>query len=189
VAVLATVCLPLLCALGVAGYFRLSSETQALRRSLMSSVAGQWDQKFAVHVGRLTLGLVRIGARFVNLPPEPRAALDALHGAELGVYRLQQEPVSIDHRTIFPAADRAMRARGWERIVAVIRPHELVGVYIPHRGVLPGRMECCLVVLKDRDLVVASARGSLEPLMKIAVKQIGSAGLPNALSGVALPAF
>ncbi len=168
VVVLAVVCLPLFCAVGIAGYFRLGSDTQALRGSLMSSVTGQWEKKFAVHVGGLTLGLARAGARFVNLPAEPRAALEALHGAEVGVYRLAQEPAFVDHGTIFPAADRAMSAQGWERIVALVQPHELVGVYIPRKGVSRGRMACCLVVLKDRDLVVVSARGNVDPLMKLA---------------------
>jgi hypothetical protein len=67
-AAIAIVCLPLVCAIGVAGYFRLSSETQALRGSLMNLTPGAWDKKFAVHVGSLTMGLVRIGSRFLKLP-------------------------------------------------------------------------------------------------------------------------
>jgi hypothetical protein len=65
-------CLPLLCAVGIAGYFRLSSATEALRSSVIESVPGQWDKRFAVHVGGLTLGLVRFGSLFFNLPPEPK---------------------------------------------------------------------------------------------------------------------
>ncbi len=189
VAALVIVGMLLACAAGVAGYFRLGSETRALRGSLMATVAGQWEKKFAVHVGWLTLGLVRVGTRCVNLPPEPRAALDALHGLEVGVYRLQHQPVSLDRRTIFPDADRVMRVRGWERIVGVVRSHELVGIYIPRKGLSPGRMACCLVVLKDRDLVVASARGSLEPLLRIAAKHLDSADIRNAVNGGALQAY
>jgi hypothetical protein len=162
VAALAILCVPLFCAVGVAGYFRLGSETTALRRSLMGSVAGEWDKKFAVHVGSLTMGLVRTGSRFVNLPPEPRAALEALHGAEIGVYKLREEAAPVDYRAIFLAADRAMKARGWERVVGVARGDEFVAVYIPRNGVLPGKMACCLAVLQERNLVVGSARGNLE---------------------------
>src|SRR6185436_3131332 len=128
-AVIAIVCLPLLCAMGVAGYFRLGSETQALRGSLMNLTPGQWDKQFAVHVGSLTLGLVRIGSRFFKLPPEPRAVLDAVHTAEVGVYRLKPERSSIDYATILVSADKAMRARGWERVVGVAERQELVAVY------------------------------------------------------------
>src|SRR3974377_1799164 len=80
---------PLLCGFGVSGYFRLSSETKALRGSLMSAVPGQWDKRFAVGVGSLTLMLGRGVTHYFKLPPEPKAALDAVHGVEVGVYRLQ----------------------------------------------------------------------------------------------------
>jgi hypothetical protein len=171
IVLLVILCLPLCCAIGIAGYFRLSSETRALRKTVMGSVPGQWDKRFAVHVGSLTMGLVRAGSRFVNLPPEPRAALDALHGAEVGVYRLHQNPVSVGPATIFVAADKAMKARGWERIVGVVQADQLVAVYIPLKGISPGRMACCVVVLHERDLVVASAHGDLGPLLQIAEKR------------------
>jgi hypothetical protein len=44
----------------------------------------------------------------------------------------------------------------------------LVGIYVPRRGVSLKYAECCLVVWHDRELVVASVRGNLEPLMEIA---------------------
>src|SRR5512135_3087355 len=79
-------CLPLLCAIGIAGYFRLSSATQALRSSVIESVPGKCDKRLVVHVGGLTLSLVRLGSRLFSLPPEPKAALEALRGAEVGIY-------------------------------------------------------------------------------------------------------
>jgi hypothetical protein len=170
-ALLVILCVPLFCAIGVAGYFRLSSETKALRKTVMSSVPGQWDKRFAVHVGGFTMGLVRFGSRFANLPPEPRAALEALHGAEVGIYRLHENPVSIAPTAIFMAADKAMKARGWERIVGVAQADQLVAVYIPLKGISPGRMACCVVVLHERDLVVASAHGNLGPLLQITEKK------------------
>ena len=91
-------CVPLLCAVGIAGYFRLSSATEALRSSVIESVPGQWDKRFAVHVGGLTLGLVRFGSLFFNLPPEPKAALETLHGAEVGVYKLHDAPSALDRQ-------------------------------------------------------------------------------------------
>ena len=39
-------CLPLLCAIGIAGCFRLSSATEALQSSVIESVPGQWDKRF-----------------------------------------------------------------------------------------------------------------------------------------------
>src|SRR5437867_11632385 len=86
--------------IGVTGSFRLSSEAADLRSSLMKSVPGTWNKKIAVHVGGLTMGLVRHCLRLFNLPPEPRAAFEALRGAEVGVYQLQPSRLSIDRGAI-----------------------------------------------------------------------------------------
>ena len=69
-----------LCVVGVTGYFRLGSDSAALRSSLMKSVAGQWHKTIAVHVGGLTMSVLRTGLRWVKFPAEPRAALEALRG-------------------------------------------------------------------------------------------------------------
>ena len=165
-------CLPLLCAIGIAGCFRLSSATQALRNSVIESVPGKWDKRFAVHVRGLTLGLVRFGSRFFNLPPEPKAALEALQGAEVGVYNLHDAPSALDYSAMFTAADKCMRRRGWERIVGVARGRQFVAVYMPRNLRTVKRMACCVAVLNEQDLVVASARGNLEPLLELATQRL-----------------
>lgn len=169
VALALVLCLPLLCAIGIAGYFRLSTTMQTLRSSVMESVPGKWDKRFAIHVGGLTLELVRLGSRFFNLPPEPKAALEALHGAEVGVYKLQTAPATLDYSAVFTAADKSMTQCGWERIVGVVQGRQFVAVYIPRDLRAPKRMACCVVVLNEQDLVVASARGNPEPLLSIAI--------------------
>ena len=170
-------CLPLLCAIGIAGCFRLSSATQALRNSLIESVPGQWDKRFAVHVPGLALGLVRFGSRFFNLQPEPKAALETLHGAEVGVYNLQDAPSALDYSAMFTAADKCMKRRGWERIVGVARGRQFVAVYMPRNLRTAKRMACCVAVLNEQDLVVASARGNLEPLLELATQRLQEDGL------------
>jgi len=134
----------------------------------MDSVAGQWHKRFAIHVGGLTLGVVRLGSHCFNLPPEPKAALEALRGAEVGLYRLEDSPSVVDPPAVFAAADKAMKRRGWERVVGVAERRELVAIYLP-RNVQPSkRMACCVLVLKERELVVASARGNVAPLLELA---------------------
>jgi hypothetical protein len=172
VVLLMLLCLPLFGAAGVASYFRLSSQTRALRGSLMRSIPGQWDKRFAVNLGGFTLGAVRYGSRFFHMPPEPRAALEALHAAEVGVYRLQDQLESLDYNAVFLEADKSMRARGWERVVAVTQPRGMVMVYVPRKGISTSRMSCCVMVLQERDLVIASARGDLEPLLELAEKRL-----------------
>ncbi len=165
-------CLPLLCAIGIAGYFRLSSATQALRSSVIESVPGKWDKRLAVHVGGLTLSLVRLGSRLLSLPSEPKAALEALHGAEVGIYRLQDAPSALNYSAMFAATDKSMKRRGWERIVGVARDRQFVAVYMPRNLRTVKRMGCCVAVLNEQDLVVASASGNLEPLLELARQRL-----------------
>lgn len=165
-------CLLLLGAIGITGCFRLSPATRALRAGVIESLPGQCEKRLAVHVGGLTLGLARFGSRFFNLPPEPKAALAALHGAEVGVYELRHAPSALDYSAVFTAADKSMRRRGWERIVGVIQGSQLVAVYTPRDLRAPERMACCILVLNERKLVVAAARGNLEPLLEVARQRL-----------------
>jgi len=167
---------------GVAGYFRLSSETTLLRQSVMKSVPGPWDKRFAARLGSLTLCAVRLGAHWAHLPSEARAGLAALRGVDVGVYQLQREPGAPDCGAVFQAADEVMTRRGWERVLGVAQPTGVVGIYLPRKGVSCSAMRCCLLVLEERNLVVASARGNLEPLLAMAQQHIEQSGMPFALT-------
>jgi hypothetical protein len=159
--------LPGLCALGVASYFHLSSPSQSLRSAIMESVPGQWHRRFALHVGGLTFGLARFGSSFFHLPPEPKAALQALRAGEVGVYRLE-EPMSLpDYGAILKTADKSMRHRGWERIVGIAQGSQFVAVYAPGNLRLKD-VSCCVAVLNDQNLIVVSARGNITPLLELA---------------------
>lgn len=161
-----------LCVIGVTGYFRLGSETTALRESLMGSVDGRWHKTIAVHLGWFTTSLVRAGTRLVKLDPEPRAAIEAVRGVEVGVYQVQDVPVREDHGAILAKADKSMARRGWVRVVGVSHDRDLVAVYMPRKGVSPRNVKCSVMVFNGRELVVVSARGNLEPLWAIAEKHL-----------------
>ncbi|HWW01142.1 MAG TPA: hypothetical protein VNZ64_15710 [Candidatus Acidoferrum sp.] len=161
-----------LCVVGVTGYFRLGSETTALRQSLMGSVDGQWKKTIAVHLGWFTTSLVRAGSQLVKLDPEPRAAIEAVRGVEVGVYKLHGDSQREDHGAILARADKAMNRRGWVRVVGVSHDRDLVTVYMPRKGMSMRNLKCCVMVFNGRDLVVASARGNLEPLWAIAEKHL-----------------
>jgi len=162
----------MVCGIGVVGMFQLGSETTILRKTLMSSVAGNWDKKISIRVGGITTALVRGGSRFLKLPPEPRAALDSLNGAEVGVYNLREEPGYVERGPILARADKAMATRGWDRVVGVVQENDLVAVYMPHKKLSARNLRCCVVVFSGRDLVVVSARGNVEPLLALAEKHI-----------------
>lgn len=159
-------------AIGLIGVFHLSSDASVLRETVMTTVPGEWDKKVALRVGWLTTGLVRCGSRFFHMPPEPRAAIEAVHGVEVGVYKLREEPRHFERGVILERADKAMTRRGWIRVVGVLQENQLVAVYLPRTGISSSRMRACVAVLDGRDLVVVAARGNLEPLMEIVEKHL-----------------
>jgi hypothetical protein len=167
--------LPVLCIVGIASYFHLSSSTEALRSAFMESAPGEWHKRFAVNVGYLTVGLARFGSTFFHLPPEARAALQAVDGGEVGVYEVKESMSRPDYAGILRTADKSMRRRGWERIVGVAQGSQFVAVYAPS-DVRRTEMSCCVAVLDDQNLVVVSARGNISPLLDLAQEHLHEKG-------------
>lgn len=158
-------------AAGVASYFHLSSDTKALRYSLMKATGVKCSPQIVLNVGNVTLSAVRAGLSFVNLDAEARAALQAIRGAEVGIYRLTSEAKSPDRAAMLASADAAMSARGWDRVVGVLDGGDLVAIYLPGKNASASRMKCCVVVFDGQEMVVASAQANLEPLLQCVLDQ------------------
>ena len=158
-------------ALGVTSYFRLSSDTRALRNGLIESSGVDWHQKIALNLGGLTLGAARGGLSFVHLDERARAALQTVRGVEVGIYELSAADKTPDRNAMLVAADKAMRARGWERVVGVMAESELVAVYVPEKNTTLQRLNCCVMVFDGRHMVVASARTNPQPLVQCLLNQ------------------
>jgi hypothetical protein len=157
-----------LTARAVAGYFFLGNQATALRKTVFAHAGGQCEKRFAVHLGWMTTGLVRYGTRLFKLPPEPRAALDTLRGLEVGVYRLPEPPSPNTAAQILADTDRTMAKRGWDRIVGVLHEDKTVAIYAPHQGLSRSSIECAVMVLHDRDLIIAAGSGNPLPLIELA---------------------
>ena len=134
----------------------------------MNTAGGEWHKKITVHVGFFTTGLIRFGSQFFNVPPEARAAIDSVRGGEVGIYTCRQEPASFDRGAIFAAADKSMKAHGWARVVGVAQNNQLVAVYMPRKTISTSNVRCCVMVLDEQKLILASAHGNLEPLLRVA---------------------
>jgi hypothetical protein len=155
-----------LMALGVASYFHLGSDTRALRNGLMEASGVEWRQQLGLNIGSMTWGAVRAGLSFVPLDPEARAAVQAVRGAEVGIYELASETKRPDGADMLAVADRVLNERGWERVVGVLDGEILVGVYVPAKTVSARRMKCCVMVFDGRRMVVVRASANLEPLLR-----------------------
>src|SRR5207302_1440494 len=69
---------------------------------------------------------------------------------------------------VHSAADKTMADRGWDRVVGVMNPREMVAVYLAANARSPRNVKVCVVALNGKELVVASARSNLEALMEMA---------------------
>ena len=161
---------------GVSSYFRLSSDASALRNGVVKSSGVEWRKVVALNVGGLTFGAARMGLSFARLPEEARVALGAVRSVEVGVYRLPAGVKSPDFAAMMVAADRALTARGWERMVRVMDGKELVTVYVPRSASMDQVQTCCVMVIDGDQMVIASAKADLGPLI-----QCGLEKLPGAL--------
>ena len=156
--------------LGVVSLFRVSSDTRALRNTLMQSSGARWEPQISLHAGALTLGAARAGLSFLDLEPEARAALRSARGAEVSICRALTE-AEPDRRLMLEAADRRMESRGWERVIGVHQGCNLVAVYVPRDCDSFRRVECTVAVFTGEELVVAAARANLEPLLQCVLER------------------
>jgi hypothetical protein len=157
--------------LGVTGCFQPSQDAQALSRSVIKSAGGEWQKQFEVGVGPVTLGLARAGLSFANLDTDVRQALGGLNGADVGVYQLKSGADEVDESAALASADAVMTNRGWDRLLRVSRPGELVAAYVPGEGKALRDLKVCVLVLKQAQLAIISAQSDLEPLMRLAFRK------------------
>lgn len=167
----AGVLVPTFLVVSVTRYIRLGSETAALRDSVLAVAPAK--KRVVVNVGGMTIGLARIICGFIDLPEEARTGIGAARAAEVGVYQIENSIPVHDRGVIVQKADQAMRKRGWERIVGVAKDQELVAVYIPQKGFSEKKVRCCVLVVHDRELVVAAARANASGVLELVRKQMG----------------
>lgn len=152
--------------LGTTGCFRVGSDTRALRDVALEFGAEGAEEKIEFGVGFFTVGLAKLGTRFVEMPPEIKSILGSVDGVECSVYETRGQPENL--AVLLKEADKAMDKRGCDRVVGVLDNEQLIAVYVP-RGVNSHRnMSISVMVLTKRELICASARGDLEPVMQMA---------------------
>jgi hypothetical protein len=154
------------CCLAGQGCFRVSSDSAALRDSLLEAVAGG-DAKTTIEfgVGGLPFMALRAGLAHVEMPEEPRVLLESLRGAEAGVYQIRG---TTDLAGMLEASDRSMARRGWTRMVGVLERDQLVAIYLPREASSGNSLKVTVVVVQQDQMVIAAARSNLEPLMQFA---------------------
>lgn len=154
-------------ALGVASYFRLSSDTRALRNELTQASGAKWRKHIGLNIGNHTLGLARVTSSFVEMDPDAQTALHAVRGVEVVIYELDSTAKVPNRAAMLNATDTAMNSRGWERVVGVLDGDDMVSVFLPVKITSANQLKCCVVVLDGRQLVLVSAQVNPQPLLEL----------------------
>jgi hypothetical protein len=149
------------------GCFRVSSDTQALRDVALKLQTAEAEEKIEIGVGFFTVGLAKLGARFVELPPEVRGILGSVDGVECSVYELRGGESNFAE--VLSKADESMEKRGLDRVVGVLEREQLIAVYVPRKMKSHRDMSITVMVLTRRELICASARGDLDSVMQLAI--------------------
>jgi len=148
------------------GCFRVSSDTRALRDVGLEFVGTGAEEKIELGVGFLTVGLAKLGARFVEMPPEAKAILGSGKNVECSVYEVRARKQ--DFAEVMTQADKAMSKRGADRVVGVIDGEQLIAVYVPRDADSIRNMSMSVLVLTKRELICATARGDLDAVVAMA---------------------
>jgi hypothetical protein len=149
------------------GCFRVSSDTQALRDVALKLQTAEAQERIEMGVGFFTVGLAKLGARFVELPPEVRGILGSVDGVECSVYELRAGQSNFAE--VLSGADEVMDQRGSDRVVGVLDSDQLIAVYVPRTMKSHRDMSISVMVLTKRELICASARGDLDSVMQLAI--------------------
>lgn len=156
------------------GCFRVSSDTRALREAALKNGLSDAQEKLELGVGMLTLGVARIAStiasRYMDVPPEARSVLSAVHGAEVSIFEVKARRGNL--ADILAAADNAMARRDCERLVGVVHERDLVAVYVPRKMNSTRRVRASVLVLNRDHLVCASAQADVRDLLDLALNKM-----------------
>ena len=158
-------------------FITLDRDVRTLRNHVMAATSAEWDTKVQVSIGSFTLGAVRQGLRFVEGKQEIEKARDALRAvrhASVGVYERKSGQVAVDRQQLFADTDRAMRNRGWTRMVGVVDHKESVLIYVQPDADESAPIELCVAVVSDKELVVAATTIDARALGDLVAKHAGN---------------
>lgn len=151
------------------GCFRVGSETRALRDAGLEFGVKEGEEKIELGVGFFTVGLAKLGTKYIDMPPEAKMILGSVNGAECSVYEIQG--LKKDLSQVLAQADKAMDKRGCDRVVGVVSKRDLVAVYVPRNMSSHRNMSISVLVLNENQMVCATARGDLEPVVQMALEK------------------
>jgi len=164
-----------LLAMAAVSYLTLDRDARVLRQHVMAATDAGWDTKVQMSVGRMTLGAIGHGLRFIDHKDmaDARLALRSVKHASVGVYERRSGGNDWSREQLFVETDRAMQQRGWTRLVGVAEKKETVLVYVPGDLDEDEPFEICVAVVSGKEMVVASTTIDAEALGDLIAKHRG----------------
>jgi len=164
-----------LLAVAALSFVTLDRDVRMLRNHVMEATDSAWNTKVQMSVGRLTLGAIGQGLRFVHHKDmdDARLALRSVKRASVGVYERRSGGNDWSREQLFVETDRAMQQRGWVRMVGVAENKETVLIYVQEDLDEDEPFEICLAVVNGKEMVVASTTVDAGALGELVAKHTG----------------
>lgn len=164
-----------LLAMAVVSYVSLDRDARLLRNHVMEATDAAWSTKVQMSVGRMTLGAIGQGLRFVDHEDmdDARLALRSVRHASVGAYERRSGGNDWSRERLFAETDRAMQKRGWTRMVGVAEKKETVLVYVQDDLDEDEPFEICIAVVNGKEMVVASTTIDAEALGDLITRHTG----------------
>lgn len=157
---------------GVWSVVTLSRDATVLRREVMTASGSEWSTRVQLDAGWFLLGSARTVLRFVQHEniDDARLALASVRHASVGVYERRGKHKDMNAAELMAQTDKEMAGRGWTRLVGVMNGKETVLVYVSDADREGDKLDLCISVVTDRELVVVSTRVEAGNLMKLVEK-------------------
>jgi len=156
-------------------YVTLDRDVRVLRNHVMDATDASWNTKVQMSVGRMTLGAIGQGLRFVEHKDmdDARLALRSVKHASVGVYERRSGGKDWSREQLFAETDRAMQERGWTRMVGVADKKDTVLIYVQDDPDEDEPIELCLAVVNSKEMVVVSTSVDAAALGDLVAKHTG----------------
>jgi hypothetical protein len=153
-----------------------------VRREIEEQMPGvSFDRQFAISLGPISLGLVRLITRLVPDAAEARSYLKDLSSVKVAVYDAENIPE--DPNLKMPSKlESLVNKEGWE-VAAKVR-QDTETVWLIYRTQQDEIKDLYVVALSEDELVLVRAHGNIDQLVTKAMRDHVE---PNALVGI--PAF
>jgi hypothetical protein len=124
----------------------------------------------------------RVGASLADVDPQVQAALQAIGGGQVGVYKLAERPPRHKVLGMLNRADQELEPDGWTRMVTVLDHGEFVAIYGLDSSMRPGKaVKIFVLVMNQQELVMVSARAFPAPLLELASAELAEVRLGERL--------